>query len=713
VDPLDVHTLVHGSGVEMPDPIEFVLSDAFLGRSILYPRQATMLKVIFLRDDLLTDYDLDVLGEWGETFARTREEGCQPDVLERIRVCKEEGRPWFREVVNVIGRRGGKGHLGAICGSYVLWHYLNRPGGPQHYYGMDPDKRLTMLVFAGKKEQATANQWRDLSNLIVSSACFAPYISRPQGQSLTLFAPTDILRAERLAMRGVHTEADLASFEVLPKESTLMAARGPASFCQFYDEMAHVVATGANRSAEEVYESAIPALDQFGVDGFIYEGSSPWQMTGKFYENWQRSIELEPDGSPAYPDVVMFQLASWGPYEDWRRADQIPLRRPTTTVIEVDVELPWGGVERREVEVEEPSVTHPPLHRAVQEFDAQMERLERANPDTFKVERRSRWATVMDAYLDQDRVAEVFKPWRGVELHPTERGRLSVRYKAHGDPAQVNDRFGWAVAHVEVDEREEVGPDGELRVVRRDHVVFDALDKWEAGDWADRRIHYSVDDTRGDPANGHTVEADIWDYIERFNPDEVTFDAWNSAGTVERLASRARRAGLPKRTDVLVRTTTAPLDWARWECLKFAINMGLVHAPCRDADGEYLDAAEIAELELRYLQCPRPGRVDHPTSGPVQSKDVGDCISEVVHYLIGSQITALREELSNLGVRGVGPVGLGGERVVATGVPDPRDPATALADLTGGHPARGGAPMPTARGQGRGRSGGRRGWGSR
>lgn len=90
----------------------------------------------------------------------------------------------------------------------------------------------------------------------------------------------------------------------------------------------------------------------------------------------------------------------------------------------------------------------------------------------------------------------------------------------------------------------------------------------------------------------------------------------------------------------------------------------------------------------------------------------GNCISEVVHHLIGSQITALREELSNLGVRGMGPTGMGGERVMATGVPNPRDPATALGELGGGRAARGaGTVMPSARG--RGRAGGKQGWGRR
>ncbi len=716
VDPLEVHELVHGTGAVIPDPIEFVLSDQYLDREYLYPRQATMLKVIFLREDMFTQYDYDVIGEWSDTFRRTGDEGCQPDLLDRMRICREEGRPWFREVVNVTGRRGGKGYLGAICGAYVTWHYLHRPGGPQRYYGIDRDKRLSLLVFAGKKEQATANQWRDINNVILGAPCYTSYISRAQGQSLTLFAPTDVLRAERLAARGVETESDLATFEILPKESTLMAARGPAAFCQLYDEMAHVVAVGTTRSAEEVYQSATPALDQFGYDGFIYEGSSPWQMTGQFYENWLHSLERDADGRPAYPEIAMFQLPSWAPYEDWREADHIPLRRPTTTVIEVAVELPGGGQQVREVEVEEPSATFPPLRRAIQEFDAQMAKLKRANPETFAVERESKWAAVIGAYLNKDRVADIFRPWGERVLVPAERGRLSVRYKAHGDPASVDCRFGFACGHVESVDREEVDEDGEVRIVRQDHVVFDVIDKWEAGDWSDQRIHYSVDDTRGDDDEGLTVEADIWDYIRRFQPDECSFDQWNSVGTIERLGSKARRAKLPKTTTVYERTTTAPLDWRRWEAFKVATNMGLVHAPSVDVHGDPLDAAEIAELELRFLTSPKPGRVDHPTTGPVTTKDVADCMAEVVWYLIGDQMTAyLGKDLAEVGVRGSSLSGIHADRrdyspTGGAGRDDQPNPSAQLADLS----ARGrGARAPYGPAGRRAPGASRRGWGRR
>src|SRR5690606_12327439 len=172
------------------------------------------------------------------------------------------------------GRRAGKGHVSGLAKAYVLWNYLAK-GDPQGYYGVDRDKQLACFVFAGKKEQARLNLFADLYNVINSGPCFAKYISRAQTDSLTIYAPHDFLRMRKLAERGVTSSKDMATFLLQPKESTLMAGRGPASFMQGYDEMAHVVASGANRSAEDVYGAATPALDQFGKDAFIIAPSSP------------------------------------------------------------------------------------------------------------------------------------------------------------------------------------------------------------------------------------------------------------------------------------------------------------------------------------------------------------------------------------------------------------------------------------------------------
>ena len=82
----------------------------------------------------------------------------------------------------------------------------------------------------------------------------------------------------------------------------------------------------------------------------------------------------------------------------------------------------------------------PPKAAPIQVYDKNMARLERANPETFRVERRSHFAMVLDAYLSEQRVEQIFEPWpAGRELVMQTQGRLGIVYYAHGDPAKSNE----------------------------------------------------------------------------------------------------------------------------------------------------------------------------------------------------------------------------------------------------------------------------------
>lgn len=598
LSPLRAIELSAGFRNQVPDIMEFMLSDRYLNRPYIYPRQATLLKTIFLQDELFTDYDYDVLYEWTQAYKRTADDtgqgnnGIVPDVLDRIKIAKAEGRPWFRETLNVSGRRGSKGHVGGISGAYVLWNYMAW-GDPQGHFGVDRDKKMEALVFAGKKEQARANQWQDLVNIILGGPCFAPYISRALGEIVSVYAPHDFMRMFDRWERGVPIEQDMATFEIKPKEATLMAGRGGASFMEFFDEQAHVVATGATRSADEVYEAATPSLDQFGPWAFIYAPSSPWQRMGKFYENYLQAIAKDEEtGDPARPEMLMLQLTSWDIYNDWEIANQL-------------MSAPDG-------------IRLIPLQGPIQAYDEQMKRLERANPEKFRVERRSHFATALNAYLVEAKVKAMWEPYDGQVFTQQTEGFLKIKYRAHGDPSKSGAGFGYAIGHIGwTDER------------GLPHVVFDKIHAWNPQDFKNSEIDYGV--------IGEDIEKDL----KAFMPDELTFDQFNSVSTIQTLRKYVNTANLPKRTTIYERTATAPLNWKTYETFKTALNMGLLHGP-------YF---ELADLELRFLQDLGNNKVDHPTSGPVQTKDVADCIAIVTYELIGSQISAYVDGLGGLSLQ--------------------------------------------------------------
>lgn len=638
--PADIHRLY--LGIEVPDIITFVTSPDYLNRPNLYPRQATLLKCFFLREDLFTEYDYQVVAEWDEQYfkglhAKERAQhevdtfgqettptttiaiSGSPKLLERMRAAKALGYSWFREILLVMGRRAGKGHISALAMAYVLWNYMAK-GDPQDHYGVDRDKKLAALIFAGKREQAKANLWRDFVNVVTGGPCFAPYIASSLGEKLSVYAPHDFIRMEEMAQRGINTALDMATFEILPKESTMMAGRGPASFIMGFDEMAHVVASGANRSAEEVYTASVPSLDQFKKDGFLIEPSSPWQMTGQFYENYSRAVEIGIDGKPVYPAVMMIQLASWDVYLDWEIAHELPL-------------FPGGFQGDNGEYTDKPLPAFKRLKNAIQAYDSQMADLEKADPDTFKVERRAQWATVMDAYLDPAKIEQIFTPWRDRPdyygpplLRFTDKGILAYTYKGHADPSSVNCRYGVAVAHIEKD------------VENRPHVVFDLIHHFDPADFPNHTIDYEeVDDW-------------IWDnIIAPFQPETFTFDQYNSVGSVQKLTKKVARARLPKRSTVYEETANATKNWRVAEAFKSAINMGLVHSPTYDE----------VELELKFLQKGNGNKVDHPTVGPVQTKDIADAVMITTYALIGEWIEGYKEMLSG-GPSGALPGGFGG-----------------------------------------------------
>lgn len=688
ITPFDAVAIATGKPIEgstlltrVPDPIEFIVSDQYLNRPNLYPKQATFIKLIFLRDDMFTEFDLETIGEWEEKFRQTGNEGLNPGVMDRIRINQEAGRSWFRETQAVIGRRGSKGFLGGLAGAYVTWVYMMRPGGPQEYYGIDRDKRLTGIVFAGKKEQARDNLWRDWFNVIVGGSCFSQYISRPQAERLTLWTPQDLINNQS---RMIEMENDTASIEIVPAPSTMMAARGPASFGLMFDEQAHVINSNSAADAEAVYDAATPALDQFGVDGFIYAPSSPWRKTGKFYENWQHAIEMDTaaDGTktPAYPERLMLQLPSWGIYERWDEAERLPVRPPRKVLVsktrevrkrqQVDGKRTMVTVEEEYEEEALEVETFQRLKSAVQTFDDQMRRLERANPDTFAVERRSHWAESIDAYLNSMMVDRAYLPWDGNESKISARGILDRTYMAHGDPATSNKRFGWGLGHrVWVPDLDENGKPipGEGWY----HAVLDLVRCWEPGDYEDHILDY--DDVMGD----------IEDDVKVFVPEDVSFDQFNVPATIGRLRKWVRKQPLPKAVHVHEVTRTRPLNWKHSELFKSALNMGLVHIPLYSLDGTVNYASDQGMLELKFLE-EKNGKVDHPDTGPIQSKDIADAIMETVVSLIGKQMaTFLGMELDDLGLSGSAEKGTDPYR-------HQKSPQERLAETMGGRGQAGG-----------------------
>lgn len=569
-----------GAALPVPNIMDFVTSPRFLDRPLLYPRQATLLKIIMLEVELLTSYDLGVIAEWESGFRLFEREadqgfegavGLAPGTVERMRACRAEGRSWFREVVLVLGRRAGKGYLSSLVTAYVLWRLLAL-GDPQEALGIEKTKQLVVMTMAADLSQAVSNQHRDLVELLLDAPCFAPYLGAHTSTSLRLRTP-----AEHAADPGAE-----GSVLVQARPATANAGRGPTAVAFLFDEMAHAPASGLQRGADEIYRGAAPALAQFPTTSLIILASSPASQTGELYTAYRRCLDTT-NGLPRDPSSIAVQLPSWGPYQDWE-------------LTQAGLAMYPGG----------PNFA--PLNQAIISEDTpSVRRLASSNPDTYRVEHLAQWRTSLTAYLDPELVAAVFAPYQGHVLARQSAGRADRTYVMHCDPSTSGANLGIAIAHLEAGP----APSG--------HVVFDYLHAFQPSDFPAGRIDY------------HFIEDHLHQLITDFDPAVVTFDCYNSEQLIQGLQAWAAVTRGFARLNIGVRTPTAARNWNDAERFKTLMGEGRIHA----------HPHELAKHELLFLQV-QGTTVDHPRTGPVTTSDITDAMFNAVAHLMDPSAQVLQ-----------------------------------------------------------------------
>jgi hypothetical protein len=272
---------------------------------------------------------------------------------------------------------------------------------------------------------------------------------------------------------------------------------------------------------------------------------------------------------------------------------------------------------------------------------------EAANPETYKVERRGKFAEVTDAYLNPTMVDRAFQgvpngfndlQQRVLQQLDTNWGDGAInlyKYKFHLDPSSTTAGFGFAIAHLEY--HDDIKGDPEP------HVVFDLVKRWNPKEFPGETIQWA------------TVINEILSYAEIFRPYEITFDQFQSAEPIQTLNYALMDRGI-EGINVYEKTATLERNWYRCETFKTALNHGLVHCPNDTED------AELASNELKFLQVRNTGgrhpRVDKQEIGPVQTKDIADCIMECTEALIGNVLSnRMRERASNAVISAGAPGG--------------------------------------------------------
>lgn len=559
--------------------VEFCESDEYCNK-LLYPRQRALMKLIFLEE--MNGEEEDILSGWiNNTNGEIK---ICPNVRGRRDKLRDLGYPHFRDIMLVGGRRSSKGHLTGLAYAYKIWNQIALDD-PQVFYGIDRDKQIYFTIIATSEDQAKKYQFADAASAVRSCAAMQPYLKRFMSTEIHVYTPKDIQRMATTKLS--HGNMDYpASLIVRASAANASSVRGEATLCLDLDEEAHMMeGVNTKSSAEEIFDAAIPALDQFNKHALIFQNSSPYTKIGKFYDNYCIGMNINVDGSIADHDLdyrqLVFQFPSWELYRDW-----FPVRK--------------------RLRINSP-IAAPP------EESEPMRIEEKRNPEKFKVERRAYFAEVLEGFLIPEMVDKCFGFFndRVLKSKPSRMGYgPETPFKIHGDPATTDKNFGFMVAHVEYEEDEQ-----ERNVP---HCVVDLVHAWMPHEQKHHTINYL------------DLQDEILEHILNFRPEDVTFDQFQSNMLIRYLQRESAKRGASG-MNIREVVATPKLNLSRAEVAKTAINLGLVHIP---SDSRH---SELLKNELKFLQK-KGHQIIHQTTGPVQTKDIADCLFECVYYLLGPYV---------------------------------------------------------------------------
>ncbi len=571
-DPIGQFKSGISSGTPWDSIVDFATSKSFCGKR-LYPRQMTLLKLIYLETESMTDYDMEVINSWAEGFKNVNNPmGVQPDIWDRIEYLKANGFTHFPHVQMVMGRRASKGIIGSILATErIAWLYSL--GSWQQHFNQVPGQVAEITVVANSLTQAVTRQFRDIRNAVFACEYLRPHIVGDKQTEFYIRTPGDEQTIIENNLAGITSDREIATIYCKASSSVSTSGRGGTGLFNAYDEFAHMLAgTGSTKTGEEIYDAFQPSLDQFGHHAMTYCASSPFSKIGKFYDLYQQGritmdsynlregklkttsfieeaqsqdIDLDPDeisAAVAEPTFLVVQLPSWDTYRDWERSREIPVLPGRTRTFPR-----WNS-----------PVQYEPKEDGTPDERVQYRRMRR-NPDKFKVERGGQFATVQDAYLNEVMVDRMFltPDWRP-PLEIQHQGKFSIAYRAHADPSRTNANFGFCIGHLEQAPADEHG-------ISWPHVIIDVLHVWKPEDFKDHTIDYVQ------------VGEELDDYLRRFpSITKMTYDQFNSAG----LIAHQKRAFPNIR--VLEKTFTLKENQDRCERFKSALNLGWVHCLAGD-----------------------------------------------------------------------------------------------------------------------------------
>jgi hypothetical protein len=506
---------------------------------------------------VLKIYNNEVLDEWEMAVLLSWiEEGyLPPDTLDRI-----ARRGAFREFVAVIGRRGSKSLMSAIIALYEVYKLLLKDN-PHDHYNMLAGDPIQVACVADSSNQADETIFAKIHALVRQNEWLLERIPGGRiGNDIYFATRNDMRIAERLwreqGIRDLKPSVQLRSYS-----ANSGASRGRAVIVVVFDEIAHYQNREGRDNAYNLYEALAPATTDFGEDGRIASISSPKYEFGKFFDQYTDIW------SGAKKNSIGFQIPSW---EMYKNAERVGLRPRFT------------------------------LHSL--KYDN--ETIEFGTPQWWR-EYGAQFQKNVSLYMNGEHISRMFKRAKEMQWTWRDGGTQFHLYHGHGDPAKNRAGYPFMVAHYDA---------------RLDAVVVDWAWRW--------RVRQRLTDTPLDAREHLYKVGDIIDYdsvettieekvIDRFHMRKITFDHWNSIGSIQRLKKYARNRG----KNVFVEEVTFSRGFQEdiYEKLRTELANHRVVCPFW----------QILSLELNNV-INNGGKIEPPSTGPVTTKDAADCLAVLV-----------------------------------------------------------------------------------
>ncbi len=213
--------------------IDFATHRSFCGKT-LYPKQKTLLRLVYLETEQMTAFDVDTIDTWARGFGQAVSIGVQPDIWQRVDSLKTAGYRHFPHVQLVLGRRASKGLTGGIIGAEKI-AYLVSLDDPQEYYGIEPGKEIYLPVIATTETNAKRNQFGDIRRTVEGCAYLRPFVATNSENALYVQTPADMRRIAAMIAERLPLDREVSTIRCLPIASTSSSGRGFATYMNCLD----------------------------------------------------------------------------------------------------------------------------------------------------------------------------------------------------------------------------------------------------------------------------------------------------------------------------------------------------------------------------------------------------------------------------------------------------------------------------------------------